>query len=303
MDKNIIWTKVEELATKNMAGLVFNSELNFDFQVHKIAEDLYSKASINIVLVAGPSASGKTTFTCLLKDRMEFLGVKTHVLALDDFFIDRDKIKILPSGVSDFDSINALDLKHLNNTLRSIFKGRTVTLPKFDFLSGIRIKGDKNIEMHDKDLLIIEGIHALNPLILNSKALEEKALRVFIAPARSIIMDSGEVLEPNDLRLIRRIIRDYYTRGHSLKKTLMQWSEVLQAEQKYIYPHYDKANYYVDSVYDYELIIYKSCLYDKIKEEKMEGLKKVKTILGEVKDFNLPTIPKTSLLNEFAIFS
>lgn len=296
----IEWEKIYQSARNNMAWLVFNSEFNFDFQVQKIAEDVYNNKDIKIIAVAGPSASGKTTFSKLLKARLEYMGVKTFHIELDNYFIDRKNLQMLPSGVLDFDSPNAVDFQRLKNDLRSIMKGRRVAIPKFDFITGTRVKSEEFVELNPNDVLILEGIHAHNGLTFGD---DEKLLavtkKVFIAPMRAIKFTDGVILSPAKIRLIRRILRDLRTRGHSVDSTLKQWNEVRNAENKYIFPYLQKADYQVDSLYDYELFVYKKTLYYPLQDIKDDRVAIIKKCFSLVDAMPLPIIPSTSLINEF----
>lgn len=300
---DIIWKEVEKLAVKNLSALVGSCEYNFDKQIYDIADGIHSDTDVSIILIAGPSASGKTTSCNLLADRLEYLGTKVHRVSTDDFFIDRDKIPYLPSGVRDFDSLNALNLPLMQETVKRLLDYEPVQLPRYDFVEGKSYMDGEKIEMSPTDFVIIEGIHALNPIVLaGCVATEGRIKKISIAPRRSFIMENGEVLRPDELRLLRRSIRDYYTRNHSFEATLKQWSEVRAAEEKYITPYAVGADYFIDSVYEYELIVYKQCIYDKIKDTYFDQLKKIRRALADVNSMHIGSIPTTSLLNEFAAY-
>lgn len=297
---DIIWKEVEKKAIKNVSNLIFNCELNFNMQVITVANDIFDNGNVKVVLLAGPSSSGKTTSCNLLASRLEFLGTKVHRISTDDFFINREDIPYLPNGLQDFDSINAIDLFALQSVIRDIMAGKSVQLPRFDFLQGKSFPDGEIIEMTTADIVIIEGIHAHNPIILaGCDNFDEGVKKIYIAPRRSFNMENGVVLAPDNLRLLRRLIRDYYTRGHSFEKTLRQWDEVLKAEEKYIKPYISYADYHIDSVYDYELIVYKQCIYNKIKNVAFDKLKVIIKCLEDVNSMYIDSIPSTSLLNEF----
>ena len=164
----INWTYMEKLAKTHLSSLIYNSEYNFDSQVIRIADKIYSDRSVKMIMVAGPSASGKTTFANLLADRLEFSGVKVHRISTDDFFIDRSKLAVLPSGLLDMDSLNAMDVKLLAFTLESLLEGKSVVVPRFDFIEGVRAGDTREIHPAESDVTIVEGIHALNPVILGT---------------------------------------------------------------------------------------------------------------------------------------
>lgn len=301
--ESIIWKDIEKMAEKNIAQLIFNSELSFDMQIHNIATDIYKANKVKMVLIAGPSASGKTTTCNMLAGRLEYMGVKVHHLSTDDFFLDRDDIAYLPSGLQDFDSINSLNTPLLQKTLVDILDNKIVSVPEYDFINGKCVLDRRTIEMTNHDIVIVEGIHAHNPIILSAmdnSIYENSIIKVYISPNRNYRMPNGEILEPSELRLLRRLIRDYCHRGHGIEKTLVQWKEVLNAEELYIKPYIPYANYIIDSSYEYELIVYKECIYDVIKKSALDRIQLLKRVLSQVVSRKIEKIPKTSLLNEFA---
>ena len=296
----INWQQMEFLAKNHLSSLIYNSEFNFDSQVIRIADKIYSERSVRMIMIAGPSASGKTTFANLLADRLEFKGVKVHRVSTDDFFIDRAKLEVLPSGLLDFDSPAAMDVKLLVYTLESILEGRKVVIPTYDFVSGTRSGETKEFIAEEQDITIVEGIHALNPMLLGKYAIDDETIcGVYISPRRDFLLPSGRHIAPVELRLLRRLLRDYYSRGYSLEDTLIQWEEVLKAERTYIYPYVHKASFTVDSVYDYELLVYKRCLGTSLDAFPNKWTDNIREVLKEVSDIPNMTIPSTSLLNEF----
>jgi len=297
------WAEVEESASKNYANFVYNCECDFNAQVHRIADDIFDRSKCKLVLVAGPSASGKTTFANILANRLEYRGVKVHRVSTDDFFRNNSDVPPLPNGLPDFDSLNAMDLPALRKAINDILNGGIVELPIFDFKTKSR-KQEKNIlEIHSEDITIVEGIHALNPEVIGTYSIANQLVAgVFIRPARTLVMPNGAIVIPNDLRLLRRSIRDYYTRNHPLTSTIRQWQEVLDAEQKFIYPYRDLAEYEVDSVYPYELFVYKNCFGDILCDCDVKGYENLRNALNAVIKKPRVNIPESSLLNEFAIF-
>jgi len=296
----INWAYMESFAKTHLSSLIYNSEYNFDSQVVKIADKIYAERSVKMIMVAGPSASGKTTFSNLLADRLEFRGVKVHRISTDDYFIDRAKLPLLPSGVLDFDSLAAMDVKLLAYTIESILEGRKAVIPRYDFLEGVRAGDTREIVPEGADITIVEGIHALNPVVLGKYAMNgDEVVGIYISPRRDFLLPSGRTIAPVELRLLRRILRDHYSRGHSLAGTLAQWDEVLNAERVNIYPYVHRASYTVDSVYDYELLVYKRCLGNALDAYPSKWTDNIREVLKEVSDIPNMTIPKTSLLNEF----
>ena len=301
---DVLWSEVAKSARRNIAALVFNCELNFDHQIYQIADKVYDDKRIKLILLAGPSASGKTTSCDLLADRLEYLGVKTHRISTDDFFLDRDDTPRLPNGMFDFDSPNAINVYALQQSLAKLVRGETVQLPRFDFLAGKSFPDGRIVEMNGaNDIIILEGIHALNPLMLAGFDYAPSEIRrISIAPRRNFRMESGRVLSPNELRLIRRTIRDHYTRGNDPEQTAKQWAEVLKSEKEYIYPYFDDVDWSIDSVHEYELILYKLCLGNLLDDVHCDAYDNIRHVLDEIITMPISSIPTTSLLNEFTKF-
>lgn len=300
MYKTVYWETIEKEAEKNLEHLIFSSEQHFDNQVNDIVKSIYEKESVRIIMIAGPSSSGKTTFSKLLSEHLQALGVKTHYIGLDDFFIDRDKVPLLPSGLKDFDSLRALDMPLLNRVIGGILKSEWVEVPEFDFLTGKRKPETNLICLHPEDIVIIEGIHALNPYIIKDFNPSQIA-KIAIEPQKTFVMPSGTEITPDELRLLRRTIRDFYTRGHTFEATARQWEEVRKAESKYIFPFLEDADYNVDSAHDYELFVYKQCLKNELDDCDTPAFDDIKKALGEIGNTPVTHIPSSSLLNEFAI--
>lgn len=294
-----IWSDIERSAKKDLAGLIFRSEKYFDRQVEAVADDIFDKKHVRVVMIAGPSSSGKTTFSKLLNEKLRNKGVMVHYIGMDDFFIDRDKVPFLPSGVRDFDSPETLDMELLRKVIGGVLDSEWVEIPEYDFIAGKRKEEKTILRLHDEDVVIIEGIHALNPMIIGRN--DSQIAKISIKPRKTFIMPSGRKLEPDELRLLRRTIRDFHTRGYGFEQTAEQWEEVCIAESKYITPYTDYADYFIDSAFDYELFIYKQCIGKSLDDCRIEEYENIKNVLDEVALIPITEIPKTSLLNEFAI--
>lgn len=300
MNKQVDWKTIERDAKENLAGLIFDCEQYFDNQIDAVAKGIYDAENVRVIMIAGPSSSGKTTFSKMLSDRLQHYGIKTHYIGMDDFFIDREKVPFLPSGVRDYDSLRALDMPLLNKVIKSILHSEQISIPEYDFIEGKRKKEFKELTLFPEDLVIIEGIHALNPILINDFD-SSRIVKVVIRPQRSFVMPSGIVLEPEELRLLRRTIRDYYTRGHSIDATAKQWNEVRRAEDKYITPYLTTADYNVDSAHEYELFLYKEYLGTILKDTTNTYYTNIRNAFLEISDTPIGDIPETSLLTEFAV--
>lgn len=298
--QKVVWSDIERAARKNIAELIFRCEKYFSRQVEAVAEDIYAKNDIKAVFVAGPSSSGKTTFSRLLNEELQKRGLKVHYMGTDDFFIDRARVPFLSSGVRDFDSPVAIDTELLKECIGGILRSEWVEVPEYDFLTGRRKEEKTLLKLHDQDVVIVEGIHALNPNVVGIYD-DSVVAKVSIKPRKTFFMPSGRRLSPDELRLLRRTIRDYHTRGYGLAETAAQWAEVLRAEQTYIDPYTEYADYFVDSAFDYELFLYKQCVGDAFDKCAVHEYDNIKMVLAEVTNMPIDAIPSASLLNEFVI--
>lgn len=297
------WSITEEKASDSYENYIYNCERYFSNQIYTIADEIYDKIKCKIILVAGPSSSGKTTFANLLANRLENKGVKVHRVSTDDFFKNRAEVPRLPNGKYDFDTLNAMDIPLFKKTVKLILTGGKVPLPSFDFKSGIKTNDATSIYVQDSDITIIEGIHALNPSLIGTYELDTKMFcGIFIRPALTCIFPNKAVVKPNEVRLLRRSIRDYYTRGFSLEQTADQWQEVLAAEQETIYQYIELADYRVDSFHPYELYVYKNCFGDILEKAELPVYDNLKRALESIVAKPRVKIPENSLLNEFALW-
>lgn len=299
--EDIIWKEVEEQAALNIAGLVYRSEKYFDNQVEELARAIFNDKEIKIVFVAGPSSSGKTTFSKLLQHDLRALGIMAHYVGLDDFFINREDLPILPSGLKDFDSIHAIDLPLVQQAITGILNNEWVEVPKYNFLTGEREDEHFILKFMPNDIVIVEGIHGLNPMFSKMFGVDKSA-KVAIRPMRNIRMPSGRILSCEELRLLRRAIRDVNTRGYSFEDTARQWKEVRAVEEKMIYPYMDQADFKIDSGHEYELFLYKQSTAKYLKDCYSDEFANIRECMKEISNKSIPEIPATSLLNEFTTF-
>lgn len=298
--EEISWSEIEVLAQIDVRSLIAHTESVFDSKIIDIANCILEKEKCKLILIAGPSASGKTTSTKLLVDRLQRAGKVVHMISTDDFFKNRDELKVLESGARDFDSLEAVKVDLLQSVLAQLLEGKQVKLPRFDFLTGCEKEGEL-LQIGYNDTIILEGIHALNPIILEKvlPSTKQSIVRIYIEPQRAFRLENGQLLLPEELRLIRRLSRDFYKRGHSFEATLIQWKEVLRAERLYIKPYKKQAEYCIDSTYEYELIVYKQCIFKEIKKSRIKLLEKIEDALKNVDSMPIKNIPYNSLLNEF----
>ena len=257
-----------------------------------------------MVLISGPSSSGKTTTCKRISVQLALLGYHPVQISVDDFFVERDETPKDANGEFDFESIDAIDLKLFNKTLSSIMEGKEVALPTFDFSTGHKVWNEKKtVKMSDNAILIIEGIHCLNPKLTDSIP-DEVKYKIFVSALTSISIDSQNPIPTTDNRLIRRIVRDHKYRGYTALETLRRWHSVRNGENRNIFPFQENADVMVNTALIYEMGILKPYAVPVLSEvpetepEYAEACRLLK-FLSYFKSISEKNIPGTSILREF----
>lgn len=279
------------------------SEALQEKKLAKIAEDIAQRKGVKLVLLAGPSSSGKTTSCKRLSIQLAVNGLKPLQISLDDYFVDRDKTPKDENGEYDFESIYALNLDLLNDQFNALFRGEEVDLPKYDFPSGKSIKSGKKLKLEPSNVLVVEGIHALNPE-LTAHIPEEQIYRVYASALTTILLDNHNYIPTTDNRLLRRIIRDYKYRGVSAQETIHRWPSVRAGENKWIFPFQENADAMLNTAMLYELSVLKMQVEPLLQQvpENCEEYAEAYRLLKFLKYFKgIPynNLPPTSLLREF----
>lgn len=270
--------------------------------IAEIAQTIASQPRVRIVLVAGPSSSGKTTFASRLAVHLKVLGRRCQPISVDDYYKDREDIPLMPDGKPDFECIEALDTEKLSEDLNLLLSGEEARIPRFDFIEGHRC-GLVPLRIRD-DILIIEGIHGLNNA-LTAGVDDAYKFRIFISPLTTLNIDSHSVVIPEDMRLLRRLVRDKRTRGYSFAQTLAIWKSVRHGEYKYILPYQENADVMFNSTLLYEGVILKKYAYSELKSI-MPDMENYPEALGLLKFLNYfltlddeSLVPRQSILREF----
>ena len=279
------------------------SEALQEKKLAKIAEEIASRKGVKLVLLAGPSSSGKTTSCKRLSIQLAVNGQKPLQISLDDYFVDRDKTPKDENGDFDFESIYALNLDLLNEQFNALFRGEEVELPKYDFPSGKSVKSGKKLKLEPNNVLVVEGIHALNPE-LTAHVPEEQIFRVYASALTTILLDNHNYIPTTDNRLLRRIIRDYKYRGVSAQETIHRWPSVRAGENKWIFPFQENADAMLNTAMLYELSVLKMQAEPLLQQvpENCEEFAEAYRLLKFLKYFKgIPynNLPPTSLLREF----
>lgn len=288
----------------NHATDVINiSEALQEKKIAKIAEEIANRKGVKLVLLAGPSSSGKTTSCKRLSIQLAVNGLKPLQISLDDYFVDREKTPKDASGEYDYESIYALDLDLINEQFNALFRGEEVELPKYDFQSGKSKKSGNKLKMNDNNVLVVEGIHALNPE-LTAHIPQEQIFRVYASALTTILLDNHNYIPTTDNRLLRRIIRDYKYRGVSAQETIHRWPSVRAGENKWIFPFQENADAMLNTAMLYELAVIKTQAEPLLQQvpENCEEYAEAYRLLKFLKYFKgIPynNLPPTSLLREF----
>ena len=295
---------LNEAITKGFSSqLIQISEALQEKKIAKIADEIAQRKGIKMVLIAGPSSSGKTTTCKRLNVQLAVNGIKPIGISLDDYFLDRDKTPLDEKGDFDFEHLHALNLPLLNEQLTALFRGDEVELPRYDFPTGKSTKSGKRLKMEENDILVVEGIHALNPE-LTAQIPKEQIFRVYASALTTILLDNHNYIPTTDNRLLRRIIRDHKYRGVSALETIRRWPSVRAGENKWIFPYQENADAMFNSAMLFELAVIKSQaepLLEQVPENAPEHAEAYRLLkfLRYIKPIPETQIPPTSLLREF----
>lgn len=280
------------------------SDAIFTKKIMDIASKIHNDKDIKMVLISGPTSSGKTTFTGKLKIYLEALGYSTIMISMDDYFVDREKTPLDKNGEFDFESPYAVDLDLFNKDMYRLLNQEKIYKREFDFLTGLGMYKDEEIVPDGHTIIMIEGIHALNPLI--SKLIPEKnKYKVYISALNQVNLDSHNRVSTTDGRLIRRSVRDHNFRGYSIEETFKMWDNIGKAEEKYIFPFQEKADALISSSLPYESAVLKKHIVPMLEtiEEDSEYYSEARNVLETLKyvvsidDDKL--VSSESLLREF----
>lgn len=293
---------INENVESNMESFINDAESRFASSVTELADRFTSDC--DIVLLAGPSSSGKTTTAGKIAQKIKNSGRNAYTLSLDDYYRNAADIPLTEKGLKDFENVSALDIDLIRRTFSDLIEKRTAQVPEFDFVSGTRKPETRKLELKKDDLIIVEGIHALNPII--TKGLDESHItKVYISVSSRVTDDSGRVIfSKRNLRLVRRMIRDYHYRNTSVEKTLSQWQEVLRGEDKYIFPFERNASFRIDSFHPYEPCLFKSEAVELLGTVGEDSgvypiASELKNSFSELDTIDMSKLPADSLLREF----
>lgn len=272
-------------------------------KIARIADQIAARHDVKLVLLAGPSSSGKTTTCKRLSIQLLTCGLKPLQISLDDYFIDRDKTPLDANGEYDYESIHALNIALINEQFNALFKGEEIELPRYNFQTGKSEKSGKRLKLAPNDIVVVEGIHALNPE-LTAQIPEQQKFRVYVSALTTILLDEHNYIPTTDNRLLRRIIRDYKYRGVSAQESIHRWPSVRAGEERWIFPYQENADAMFNSAMLYELAVIKQQAEPLLEQvpENCEEYAEAHRLLKFLRYFHAISyrqLAPTSLLREF----
>ncbi len=294
----------EIVRNKGTNHLIHVAEALHEKKYSEIAEMIYErKDTVRMVLLAGPSSSGKTTSCRRLSVQLSILGFDVKQLSLDDYFVPRDRTPKLPNGEFDFENIETLDIPLLNDHLQRLFNGEEVEIPTFDFLSGNPYFNGKTLQLTPQSILLVEGIHALNPR-LTAQIDDQLKFKVYLSALTQIALDNQNIIHSSDNRLIRRIVRDNNFRGWDARETLRRWPEVQRGERIHIFPYQENADAMFNSALLYELGVLRTVAEPLLKRvpetcEEYAEAQRLLSFIELIEPIDPKYIPPTSIMREF----
>lgn len=292
------------IAAEDPKSFIAHAESDFERAVQTLAEKIRDTDGCKMIMLAGPSASGKTTTADMLTQTLSALGIKAHSISIDNFYKDQRESPSNHDGTPDYETVHALDLPLWSRCMDELLvKGKT-QLPLFDFVTGRRSPQNLALDLGTNDLVIMEGIHALNPLI-NEAIPHDKSLRVYISVSSRVYSeDGGVVLSKRNLRLIRRLVRDFRFRASSVENTFRLWESVLKGEDNYLFPYKYNADVFIDSTHSYEPCVFRDLAIPLL--QTVPGDCTFCGLAGELimrlesfEPLPVQMVPKNSLLREF----
>ena len=304
MKINTVYRLNKKIKEGKLKELILFSEAIHEKKIAEIANKIKERQNIRMVLIAGPTSSGKTTFAGKLGMALRVQGIKPVTISVDNYFVERENNPVDENGNYDFECIEAIDVELLNAQLKDLLDGKEVELPTFDFASGHKNYLGNKLKLQEDEVLVLEGIHCLNDNLTNQISKENK-FKIYISDLTVLNIDYYNRISTTDTRLIRRISRDYQFRNYSALHTLKMWDSVNRGEKKYIFPYQEQADCMFNSSIIYELAVLKDFVIPLLEEidesnpEYSEARRLIELLryFESVKEIDL--IPNNSLLREF----
>ena len=293
----------EKISNGQLIDLIMISEALHEKKIAQISDMINEKKEIKAVFVAGPSSSGKTTFANRLAIQLKVNGLNPIPISLDNYFVNREDTPRDENGEYDFESIKSIDVKFFKDQMKELFEGKEVEIPIFNFLTGYREKSGSKVKMPKNGILIIEGIHGLNP-ILTSSLDENNIFKIYISALTQLNLDNHNRISTADVRRVRRIVRDSLSRGKNAEETLLMWPSIKKGEEKNIFVYQEEADVMFNSTLVYELCVLKKKALEELDKVGADSsvydeVKRLKAFLGFFDEIDKGLVPENSILREF----
>ena len=293
----------EKISNGELIDLIMISEALHEKKIAQISDMINEKKEIKAVFVAGPSSSGKTTFANRLAIQLKVNGLNPIPISLDNYFVNREDTPKDENGEYDFESIKSIDVKFFKDQMKELFEGKEVEIPIFNFLTGYREKSGSKVKMPKNGILIIEGIHGLNP-ILTSSLDENNIFKIYISALTQLNLDNHNRISTADVRRVRRIVRDSLSRGKNAEETLLMWPSIKKGEEKNIFVYQEEADVVFNSTLVYELCVLKKKALEELDKVGADSsvydeVKRLKAFLGFFDEIDKGLVPENSILREF----
>lgn len=293
----------QQISKGKIRQLIYTSEALHQKQLSNIAEEIVEREDLKLILIAGPSSSGKTTFAQKLCIQLRAEGKHPHLISTDNYFIDRDRVPILEDGSKDYENLNVLDLEQFQQDLSALMEGKEITLPEYDFVTGKQYQSTRKLKLQSDDILVVEGIHCMNEQLTIEIPRSQK-YKIYISALTQLSIDEHNRIPTTDGRLLRRMVRDHAQRGYSASETINQWNTVRRGEDQYIFPFQEDADMMFNSALPYEMAVLKQFAEPLLlgiphgTPEYVEARRLIK-FLDYFQGISSEEVPQTSLLREF----
>ncbi len=304
MKNNYSVSEINSYAMSDAKGFVDSCVSEYEQKISNAVDNILKDKIVDIVLLAGPSSSGKTTTANKLVQGIRQKGRNAYILSLDDFYLNRDDIPINSDGLPDFENITALDIPLIKFTFNSLINERTAVVPVFNFNTGCREEDGKTVHLQPNDVVIVEGIHALNPIITDGID-KNHIYKIYISVSSRFTDSNGRILlTKRNIRLVRRMIRDYHFRSSSVENTYFLWAGVRKGEDSFVFPYKNLADEFINSVHPFEECMFRDEaieLLGHLDEESIyfDEAQRLKQSLEQFAVIDRKMLPEDSLLREF----
>ncbi len=292
---------------KNPKSFAELSEGRYNRIIGNIAKKVASNSKIEIIMLAGPSSAGKTTTAKKIREALKNNGVNSYTISLDDFYLNNCDAPRFPDGTPDFETVYALDIPYFYEVMKDILEKGEADLPEFDFLTGKRKEEHNHIKIGEKEVIIVEGLHALNPIITKDLP-SDRLFKIYINVSSRIYDNNKEIiLNKRNMRFVRRLVRDYNFRGNSVETTFQMWVTVRYGEDTYLFPYRNNADVKINTIHLYETCVLKNTAIKLLSEVEKDSpfYKESQRLIRNLEkfpDIDKSYIPENSLLREFVKF-